>query len=358
MSAAMIGRKTNVTCSMARGRPGIWQTAAMAQRVVVHIGLMKSGTTFLQGRLTANRRRLAAQGVLFPGPTWRRHVNAVQDLMGHAGHTPGSWDSICQEINAHPGTAVISMEYLAWAGKRGIRIISESFGDAEIRVVEGVRDLGRTVPAMWQEAVKNRSVRTFAEYVDSIRTEGEAGQRFWRQQDAGRIASRWAEVLGPDRVYVVTLPPPGTPGEVLWDRFSRVAGIAQEPDWDMPTRSNESLGAASALVVRRLNLMTGDLPVKGYKRRVKALAKHLMPGHRSQEDPIGFTVPDWLRDRADRIRREIVRSGVHVVGDLDDLAPLDVAGVDPDGVDAASQLEAALAALDATLRQTARVRPR
>jgi hypothetical protein len=40
----------------------------MAQRVIVHIGLMKSGTTFIQGRLGANRARLAAQGVLFPAP--------------------------------------------------------------------------------------------------------------------------------------------------------------------------------------------------------------------------------------------------------------------------------------------------
>ena len=66
----------------------------MAKRVVVHIGLMKSGTTFVQGRLGANRARLDAQGVLFPGPTWRRHVNAVQDLMGHPGATAGSWDSM------------------------------------------------------------------------------------------------------------------------------------------------------------------------------------------------------------------------------------------------------------------------
>jgi hypothetical protein len=36
--------------------------------VFFHVGLMKSGTTFLQGRLNANRRLLAEQGVLFPGP--------------------------------------------------------------------------------------------------------------------------------------------------------------------------------------------------------------------------------------------------------------------------------------------------
>ena len=32
----------------------------MAERVLLHVGLMKSGTTFIQGRLNANRERLPA----------------------------------------------------------------------------------------------------------------------------------------------------------------------------------------------------------------------------------------------------------------------------------------------------------
>jgi hypothetical protein len=329
----------------------------MAQRVVVHIGLMKSGTTFIQGRLGANRPRLAAQDVLFPGPTWRRHVNAIQDLMGFQGHTPGSWDSLTEEINAYAGTAVISMEFLVMAGQRGIGILSRSFGDAELRIVVGVRDLGRTVPAMWQEAVKNRSTRTFAEYVEGIRDENEVGRRFWRQQHAGRIVSRWAENVGPDRVYVVTLPPPGAPSEVLWDRFSEVAGIRRESSWDEAPRTNESLGAASSLVMRRLNELTEDYPVKDYKRRVKAVGKLLMPSHRAEEDAIGFDPPGWLRDAARRIQTQISDGGVHVVGDLDDLTPLDVPGVDPGTVGAEAQLDAALVAFEATLRQTSRIKP-
>lgn len=337
--------------------PPAGRLLGMAQRVVVHIGLMKSGTTFIQGRLGANRDRLTAQGVLFPGPGWRRHVNAVEDLMGHQGHTPGSWDSLVEEINQYPGTAVISMEYLAMAGQRGIRILAQSFGAAELRIVVGARDLGRSVPAMWQEAVKNRSTRTFEEYVESIRARGDSGRKFWRQQHAGRVATRWAQTVGPDHVYVVTVPPPGAAGELLWDRFREVAGIADQPSWDEAPRTNESLGAASTLVMRRLNLMTEDLPLKGYKRRVKAVGKHLMPSHRSAEDAIGFVVPDWLGREADAIRAQISGSGVRVVGDLDDLTPLDVPGIDPATVDADAQLDAALAALEAVLRQTSRVRP-
>jgi hypothetical protein len=249
------------------------------------------------------------------------------------------------------------MEYLVMAGQRGIGILADSFGDAELRIVVGVRDLGRAVPAMWQEAVKNRSTRTFSEYVDGIRDEADSGRRFWRQQHAGRIVSRWAGHLGPERVYVVTLPPPDARGELLWERFCEVAGIHEEPSWDDAARINESLGVASALVMRRLNEMTGDLSVKDYKRRVKALGKHLLPAHRSQEDAIGFTVPDWLREEAVRIRSQISDSSVHVVGDLDDLTPLDVPGGDPGSVSAEAQLDAALTALDGTLRQATRIRP-
>jgi hypothetical protein len=323
----------------------------MARRVVVHVGLMKSGTTFLQGRMAANRRRLDRQGVLFPGPGWRRHVNAVQDLLGFPGHTPGSWDSLVREINDYPGTAVISMEYLVIAGVPGRTAVRDSFGDAEVRAVLGVRDLGRTVPAMWQEAVKNRSTLSFAEYVEGVRTRTEQGRRFWRQQNAGRVAARWAQELGPQNVHVVTLPPPGSRGGVLWRRFSEVAGIREEPRWDEAPRTNESLGAASTTVVRRLNGLTGDLSVMAYKRRVKALGKLVLPGHRAAEDPIGFKVPRWLREESARVRQEIADSGAQVVGDLAELDPVDVPGVDPDRVGLEAQLDAALAALDGTLRQ-------
>jgi hypothetical protein len=328
----------------------------MAQRVIVHIGLMKSGTTFIQGRLNVNRPRLAEQGVLFPGPAWRRHVNAVADFMEAKERTPGSWDSLVEEINDHPGTAVISMEYLVMLGPRKIPRLAASFGDADVRIVVGARDLGRTLPAMWQEVIKNRATWTWAEYLESIRTGGEAGKRFWRHQHAGRVVRRWADGVGADHVYLVTLPPPQAPGEVLWDRFREVAGI-RDASWAEAARANESLGAASTLVVRQLNLMTQDLPLRGYKRRVKAVAKHLMPAHRSQESPIGFSVPEWLRREAEAIREEIESSGVHVVGDLDDLTPLDVPGVDPGTVGATAQLDATLAALEATLRQVNRIRP-
>jgi hypothetical protein len=326
----------------------------MAQRVVFHIGLMKSGTTFIQGRLNANRQRLALQQVLFPGPTWNRHVRAVSDLLQSKNRKPGSWNSLVDEINGHAGTAVVSMEYLAPMGGPRIAVLRDAFPDTEVRVVATVRDLGRGVPAMWQESIKNRRTWEWPEYVRSIEKGGDPGRRFWRQQHSAKIARRWGSVVGHDHVYVVTVPPPGAPSGLLWDRFCEVVGIAPDA-WDDAPRANESLGAASTLVMRELNLATGDLSLQAYKKRVKALAKHVMGANRGAEDPIGFPVPDWLLRESDKITAQLESSGARIVGDLADLTPVDVPGVDPTTVGDRAQLEASIAALAGVLRQVRRI---
>jgi hypothetical protein len=109
-------------------------------------------------------------------------------------------------------------------------------------------------------------------------------------------------------------------------------------------------------VLIRLNLATQDLSMTAYKKRVKGLAKYVMGGHRGEEDPIGFTVPRWLRNESSRIVADLGRSGAHVVGDLADLEPVDVRGVDPATVGDGAQLDAAVAALTGLLHQVRQVR--
>ena len=50
--------------------------------VVLHVGAMKTGTTFLQGKAYANREALEAAGVSLPGKRWSWQVWAVQELLG------------------------------------------------------------------------------------------------------------------------------------------------------------------------------------------------------------------------------------------------------------------------------------
>ena len=49
-------------------------STAMARRVYLHIGLPKTGTTYLQTLMWNNREVLAGQGVLLPGDSRRQHL--------------------------------------------------------------------------------------------------------------------------------------------------------------------------------------------------------------------------------------------------------------------------------------------
>lgn len=327
----------------------------MAERVVLHVGLMKSGTTFVQGRLEANRELLAEHGVLFPGPSWARQTRAVQDLIGSRHGQDGDWADLVREVREWPGTAVVSMEYLGPVSPARIdRVVSDLAGTA-VQVVVSVRDLGRAVPAMWQETLKNRRSWGWEEYLADLRDGGEAGRKFWRQQDAGRVVARWVEGLGAGAVSVVTVPPAGAPGDVLWDRFLAAAGLPHLA-WSEAPRANESLGVTSALLMARLNRQVEDLDTATYNKQVKAFAKLGLVQRRSAEEPIGFTVPDWLRARAASVVDALAGSGARVVGDLGDLEPRDVPGRDPGTVDLAAELDTAVAALALLLRQGAPVR--
>ncbi|MEZ5096674.1 MAG: hypothetical protein R2731_11495 [Nocardioides sp.] len=107
--------------------------------------------------------------------------------------------------------------------------------------------------------------------------------------------------------------------------------------------------------MRQLNLATPDLSLQAYKKRVKALGKHVLSQRRKLEEPIGFRVPRWLEQRAAKIHRQLEGSGARVIGSLDELAPLDVPGVDPGTVGAAAERDAAVAALAGVLHQVRRV---
>ena len=329
----------------------------MAERVVLHVGCMKSGTSFLQRTLGDNREVLAAQGFTVPGRSWQQQVRAVIDVRGHRrdGRVPadtvGAWDRLCDEIAASRGTALVSMEFLATTPPAVIERIVSSLAPARVEAVLTVRDLGRSIPSMWQESVKNGESGTWDEYVEAVRhgdpkRPGPA-RRFWRHQAATPIARRWALGVGAERFTLVTLPPAGAPPGLLWERFCSVVGL--DPAlFVLPSVGNESLGAASAQVMRDLNeRLAGALSTADYNRLVKRLAKQgLAPRRRGApgEPAIGYDDP-WVAERAQAMIDGLTRLGVRVVGDLEELRPAPVSGVAPSDVPVDAQLGAAVDAV-------------
>lgn len=332
----------------------------MARRLVLHIGSMKSGTSYLQNVMDHNRDVLREHGVDFACRRWRHQVAATLEMIEHGGPrqpplpADGSWARLVRAVDEWPGTSVVSMEFLGPRGRPKVDTILQSFPDTEVEVVLSARDLTRQLPAMWQEAVQNTSQVTWPAYVAAARRPGTGpgpGRNFWKQQAVDEVAQRWSEAAGRDRFTLVTVPPPGAPPELLWERFAQVLGLPSGVVDLEVSRRNPSIGTASAMVMRALNeeLAPAELSRDDYMGVVKGgLAKR---GLVQLDDPKLGIKAGWLRRRAKRQVRALRKLDLRVVGDLADLLPRDVPGVHTDDVSTEQQLAAAVSGLGFLVRE-------
>lgn len=337
----------------------------MAERLVLHVGLMKSGTSFLQQVLKQNREELQRRGVLFPGGPWRNQVRAVRDIIEHGGGNQeplsdeGPWRTLMAEVDRWPGTAVISMEFLGPRNAAKIRDIVRELPPTRLHVVVTARDLARSVPAMWQESIQNWAHVSWPDYLAQVRAESpdsQWGRAFWSRQGAAAITGTWLDVVGPERLSLVTVPRPSAPRELLWERFASLVPV--DPSGvDLAVRSNPSLGLASILVLQQTNqrLRARKRPMTPgeYQRNVKQLLAKKALGPRARSEARLGLDEQWVRERGDLEIARLAALGVPVVGDLEELRCEPVAGVGVGEVSEQEQLEAALDALAEATHQLA-----
>ena len=330
-------------------------------RVILHIGAPKTGTSFIQSVLSNNRDVLSDRGVLWPGATWAEQVRAVEDLRDTANGTlegATRWDALVDQIDSYDGrTAIISMEWLCLGDSAMADRAISSLRHHDVEIVLTLRDLVRTIPAQWQEATQNGFSWTYKEFVDAVASRrplrGRAGEHFWKNQDWARMAQTWAPLVDKGHFWVVTVPPAGTSADVLWERFCSAAGI-DPSGYSLAGWPNESLGAASAELMRRLQtLRKAEAPNPKHRGRLKhRLAKQTLALHRSAEPRLGLAPDryDWVVKATRRLVDRVAEMEPRLVGTWDDLfppPPRQREGVvtNPETMDDALLLDAAMFAL-------------
>ncbi len=355
-------------------RPYDEQVPRRALTIYLHIGPPKTGTTYLQDIVWRNRDSMRQRDLAFPGRPGE-HFHAALDLRGIAfgGYdnptVAGAWSRLAAKALASPtgkalasptGKALISHEILAGATPDEIERAVASLRPATVQVVYGARDLARQLPAVWQESLKNRRSRGFDAFLSTAlrpRLSDDEPTGFWRAQDPVATLRRWAAVLSPEHIHVVTLPQPGAPATTLWERFCTALGVDPGGVDVSVARVNGSLSVEDAEVLRRLNRALPDnLSWPAYERQVKrrfnaranARASAAVSGNR-------LTVPDRYREvveeRAVELRDGLAAAGYNVVGDLDDLFPAASSFGTPTEVPADRVTDAAVDMLAAVLAE-------
>lgn len=306
----------------------------MTTTVYLHVGPYKTGTTYVQGLLTSNQDNLAAQGVLYVGGTFRNQGRAVREVL-QRGDNPatgasvhGAWPKLLGQVaDWHGRAAVISHELIATATRSQIKSMLRGLKACEVHVIYTARDLSRVAPAMWQTAVRSKRAFTWDHYADSLRAPdgdfGPWGDRFWNCQDAPQVLARWRKSLPVEQLHVVTVPRPGGPPELLWERFCQVIGVDPAGHDLQPPRSNPTMGTAESELLRRINegLSATDIDPTRWLFWIRWLARRL----ETRSGMLKFTLPDrdlgWLSERAAAVIEGLRAGGYPLVGDLDELVP-------------------------------------
>jgi hypothetical protein len=358
----------------------------MSRRVYLHIGAPKTGTTYLQDRLSLNAASLADHGIHYPSRSplvspGLFHFRAALDLLGQdwggePGHAAGNWDALTKRVRRKSGTVIVSHEILAPARAEYVARAMADLKGSEVHIVYSARDLGRAIPAAWQESIKQGRRWTFRKF---LRKTQRGKPWFFRAFDLPTVLATWGSGLPPERVHVVTVPrrpdptpmdaespaalePPvgAAPGDPLWLRFCEVFGI--DPAWAPrdSDRMNPSLGVAETQLIRQLNRRLDRVSRREaqYDALIRQmLAQDQLVGRASA--PVRLPPPEyeWVEQMSGRWVDYLRQSGVHVVGDLEDLRPVRPAeGTpwhDPDRVPSRERLSVSLDALAAMTREAA-----
>lgn len=317
-----------------------------APRVVLHVGLPKTGTTYLQSLLAGHRDELRAAGVLYPfvRPGAMFHgaveVRGSRDKFGlSAEQVTGAWATVCGRardfVEQGRGTAVISHEVLAGATPEQVRAAVAPLAGTEVHVVVTARDLGRQATAHWQEEVKLGASWSFADFErEQLRADtgpdagpdaGGVRPHFWHAQDLADCLRRWSTAVPAERAHLVVCPRPGARPELLWERFAEACGL--DPLLLDPTTaaaSNPSLAAADVALLRAVNeRLAGRMDRATYLRVVKrGYAERELaprPGDRARAP---HDLEGLLAGATRRWLAEVRAAGHPVHGDPADLEPV------------------------------------
>ncbi len=265
------------------------------------------------------------------------HFRAALDLLdqdwgGDPGHAKGSWDALVRRVRRASGTVIVSHEILAPARPEHVARAMADLADSEVHVVYSARDLGRAIPAAWQESIKQGRKWPFRKFLRRCQN---AKPWFVRAFDLPAVLGTWGSDLTPDRMHVVTVPPSGgdtTGGGPLWLRFCEAFGI--DPAWapEDSERTNRSLGVAETQLIRQLNrrLDRQTRREAAYDALIRdMLAENELVNTTSAPVRLPPEAYGWVEQNSQRSIDYLRQSGVNVIGDLEDLRPVWPSDDDP-----------------------------
>lgn len=304
----------------------------MTKKLVLHVGLMKTATTYVQSILTRNRDVLSKRGWDYPG----NRENQQHAFYGICGSgipwvTPeieSNYKSLGQKlqktIKDHENDLIVSSEALSTLKAENIETLIQETA-LPTKVIFTIRGLDKIIPSAWQQYLKGGGTRTLAEFIEEMQRSREPIEQvkgFWQTYAYGESIKRWAQVTGKP-VDVVVLPSQLKDRDEVWNLFQAAAGLPKLTNLEvLKTEANVSFSVETAEIVRKFNLMKSNGNPMPASRRQRFLKQCIFP---TAADQLGkkLVLPSEFIDLVTRWntdeKAKITEYANQIVGNLDDL---------------------------------------
>ncbi|MGD0864562.1 MAG: hypothetical protein ABSA49_03290 [Rhizomicrobium sp.] len=217
----------------------------MPDKIVLHIGSHKTGTTAIQKTLLENRDSLKASGISYPdiGFFYFGHHHMVEALRSEDGDR---FETMAKEINALDGTVVISSENFCSCPAEAVKTLARLLKAGSIEIVYYQRNVLELIYLWWLELVKHGNKDILLRfYADSLTRPG-------RQHllNPKTILDRWGNAFGEDAVKIFLYD--GIPDTIshFMKEVLRLGDFVSEPE---SRYINKSYDTASVELIRFFN---------------------------------------------------------------------------------------------------------
>ncbi len=304
---------------------------------LLHIGLMKTGTTALQRAASSRRKTLLRHGVRYPGKHYN-HRQAALALMNRTAFSQwrtrppeDEWTALLNDVEQDRARRIwISNEFICGCDEPTAQRFLDDLGP-RVHVVVTVRSVAATLLSLWQQYLKSGSTQDLSEWLASVLDESSDPSTLpanYSRNDQGEVVSRWAKLAGADKVTVVVADK-AHPHQVQ-GAFETML-VLPGGTLDLPRLSgsitNRSFSAAEASLFLQINrlLPAGKMTRDEIIRILQGGAMdRVLDERRPPNTDQRLALPTWANLRASelghRYAEVIADSGVNVVGDLAELS--------------------------------------
>jgi hypothetical protein len=294
--------------------------------VYLHVGPVKTGSTYLQSILWNSRHVLREQGMLLPADHDNEFFLAANDVQGgrfvliDLPEAEGAWSKVAARARSWPGRVLITHELLGFCEPDQVQRIAGSLDPADLHLIVMARCRADLLPSLYQEKVKMVDPdQSWDEFLRAYRD----CHRSWPQAP-GAVVHRWLPHVARRRVHVVTVPRRGAGRQLLLGRFAEALGLDPTRLTAADAPANASLDAVGVELLRAVIAQTtGRLDRRAQRRLINGQLVPLLRDERRARRPLRLpaSFQDLMRDAAARDIEAITTAGGHVHGDLDDLRP-------------------------------------